>query len=151
MIELTKVEKTIIKFCKGFTVTFPGIDSSKPSPLMNNKMGMQGATWAEKFKPLFVQIYGWGPPEDDDYQDYLNCLFQKLFEIYLKIQNDKSGTNLFLRNIFDAAFRKSISREEDLPIERAISALCGLIQMNEVIENKKYRYKLLDNENDELS
>ncbi len=47
-----------------------------------------------------------------------------------------------LNNIFNASFGRTISREQDLPIERAISELCGLIQCNEVIENGVNRYYL---------
>jgi hypothetical protein len=42
-----------------------------------------------------------------------------------KISDDRSGTNLQLRNIFETAFYKGIGSTQDLPIERAIHALCG--------------------------
>lgn len=89
-----------------------------------------------------MEIYGWNPDEHNNYRDYLNCLFNKLLEIHLKIIDDKSGTNLQLRGIFEAAFYKGIVREEELPIERAIAELCGLIQNNTVLEDGKNRYEL---------
>jgi len=126
MIYLTKSEKDIIKLCKGH---------------FENEYPFTGM-WANTFKPLFKQIYGWNPDEDNNYADYLNCLFNKLLDIHLKIVDDKSGNNLQLREIFSAAFNKSIGRTDDLPIERAISQLCGLIQCNTVNDNGIIRYEL---------
>jgi len=126
MINLTMFEKKWIKLCKGhYREKYPPTGS-----------------WVKTAKPLFTEIYGWNPDEDNNYRDYLNCLFNKLLEIHLKIIHDQSGTNLQLRNIFEAAFYKGISIDEDLPIERAIAALCGLIQNNLVIEDGVNRYEL---------
>ncbi len=126
MIQLTNTEKDWIKLCKGhFKSMYP----------------YQGE-WTETLKPLFVTIYGWNPDEDNNYPDYLNCVFNKLLEIHLKILNDQSGTNLQLRGIFEAAFYKGICRDQDLPIERAIAELCGLIQNNVVIVDGAHRYEL---------
>lgn len=126
MIELTGTEKDWIKLCKGH---------------FKNRFPHQG-TWTETMKPLFVQIYGWNPDEDKNYGDYLNCVFNKLLEIHLKIMVDQSGTNLQLRGIFEAAFYKGICNDQDLPIERAIAELCGLIQNNIVIVDDEPRYTL---------
>jgi len=98
--------------------------------------------WVDTLKPLFTEIYGWNPDEDQNYKDYLNCIFDKLLTIHLKIVDDKSGNNVQIRGIFSASFYKSMTREDELPIERAISELCGLIQCNTVIENGVERYKL---------
>jgi hypothetical protein len=126
MIQLTNPEKQWIKLCKGH---------------YQSKYPPQGQ-WTETMKPLFVKIYGWNPDEDNNYRDYLNCLFNKLLEIHLKIIDDKSGTNMQMRGIFEAAFYKGISRDQELPIERAISELCGIIQNNTVIEDGAHRYEL---------
>jgi len=126
MIQLSKPEKQWIKLCKGHYKT---------------KYPYRGE-WTETMKPLFTEIYGWNPDEDDNYRDYLNCIFNKLLEIHLKILDDKSGTNLQLRNIFEAAFYKGISSTQELPIERAIHALCGFIQNNLVIDEGETRYEL---------
>jgi len=98
--------------------------------------------WTETLKKPFIEIYGWNPDEDDNYRDYLNCIFNKLLEIHLKISDDRSGTNLQLRNIFEAAFYKGISSTQELPIERAIHALCSFIQNNLVIDDGEKRYEL---------
>lgn len=126
MIELTVPEKKWILLCKGH---------------FHEKYPFTGK-WVNTLKPLFVEIYGWNPDENNQYYDYLNCLFNKLLDIHLKIGQDYSGDNRQLKDIFQASFSKSFSREEELPIERAIGILCGLIQCNTVIENDVERYNL---------
>jgi hypothetical protein len=127
MIQLEYNEKQWIKLCKGHLK-----DKYPPR-----------SRWVETLKPLFTEFYGWNPDEDRNYQDYLNCIFNRLLDIYLKIADDKSGNNNQMRGIFSAAFYKSVSRMDELPIERAISELCGLIAFNTVIdENKEQRYEL---------
>lgn len=126
MIELNKYEKNWIKLCKGH---------------FKDKYPFQGS-WVLTLKPLFIEVYGWDPDEDGNYRDYLNCIFNKLLDLHLKILNDQSGTNLQMRGIFEAAFYKSIFRPEPLPIERAIAELCALIQNNIVVENNEPRYTL---------
>lgn len=124
MIQLDKAEKQWIKLCKGH---------------YKDKYPFTGR-WVDNLKPLFAEIYWWNPDEDNNYHDYLNCIFNKLLDIHLKIQHDQSGSNMQLREIFSAAFYKSIVRTDELPIERAIAKLCGLIQMNTVYENGEPRY-----------
>ena len=126
MINLSEPEKKWIKLCKGhYKYKYP-----------------YKGQWTKTMKPLFIEIYGWNPDEDNNYRDYLNCIFNKLLEIHLKIIHDQSGTNLQLRNIFEAAFNKGIYSSQELPIERAIHALCGLLHNNLVIENGENRYEL---------
>ena len=127
-INLNKIEKKIIKFCKGH---------------FKSKYPFTGE-WVISFKPLFIEIYGWDPDEDNNYHDYLNCLFGKLLELHLKIQDDQSGSNAQLKGIFEAAFYKGIVRSNDHPIERAISELCGLIQCNLVQSEKTGVRYILD-------
>jgi hypothetical protein len=99
--------------------------------------------WVDNLKGMFTDFYGWNPDTDGNYQDFLVTMFNRLFEIYLKIQDDRSGNNLQLREIFGAAFFKSPARDDDQPIERAISQLCGLIQCNTVLDdNGNTRYNL---------
>ena len=126
MISLTATERKLIKTCKlHYKDQYP----------------MTGS-WVNNLKPFFIEVYGWNPDEDNNYQDYLRCIFNKLLETYLKIAEDKSGYNIELKNIFNASFSKSICREDELPIERAISELCSIIQFNQVIENGIERYSL---------
>lgn len=119
MINLTKAETKWIKFCK--------FHYEKQYPWKGS--------WVESMKPLFTEIYGWNPDEDNNYHDYLDCIFNKLFEIQLKISDDKSGSNYQIKSIFKSAFYKSPGRQNELPIERAICELCGMIQNNQVIES----------------
>jgi hypothetical protein len=127
MIHLEPNEKRWIKMCKLH---------------YKDKYPMTGS-WVNNLKPLFTEIYGWNPDEDNNYHDYLNCVFNKLLDIHLKIVLDESGNNNQLRGLFAAAFYKSISRMDELPIERAIADLCGLLQFNRVIlDNGEQRYEL---------
>jgi len=120
MIELSKTDKQWILLFKFH---------------LKDKYPMKG-NWIETMKPMFEELYGWSA--DEFHVDYCNCMFQRLLELWLKIQDDKSGTNLQLREIFSAAFYKGISDTSEVPIERAICRLAGLIQNNRV----KDRYKL---------
>lgn len=117
MIQLDKYEKQWILLIKG---------------QLQEKYPFTGE-WPENLKPLFIEIYGWNPDENDNYHGYLKVIFDKLLDILLKIKEDWSGTNLQLKEVFYASFNKSISRDNELPIERAISALCGLIQCTSII------------------
>ena len=98
--------------------------------------------WITTIKPMFIELYGWSPDEDGNYYDYLECVFGRLLEIYLKIQYDESGSNRELKGIFSASFFKRPSNEHELPIERAIKHLCGLIGWNTVLVNEEKRYEL---------
>jgi hypothetical protein len=126
MIELSKAEKQFIKFCKlHYKDQYP----------------MRGS-WVEILKPLFTEIYGWNPDENNSNYEYLGCLFNKLLDIHLKIEDDNTNTRGQLKSIFTASFYKSFAIDDNLPIERAISCLCGLIQGNTVIVDDVERYSL---------
>jgi len=101
MINLTKIEKDWIKLCKRH---------------FQSKYPFKGK-WMNTLKPLFIKIYGWNPDEDNNYRDYLNCVFNKLLDIHLKIAYDRSGNNNQLRGIFEAAFYKGIVRDEDYQLK----------------------------------
>lgn len=126
MIKLTNPEQQWIKLFKGHY--------SEEYPFEKN--------WIETAKPLFTEIYGWDPDDGSNYKDFLNCLFQKLLDIQFKISDDGSGTNQQLKSVFYASFYQTMSRDYELPIERAISALIGNIQCNLLIENGEPRYEL---------
>lgn len=123
-IQLDKYEIQWIKLCKGH---------------YKEKYPHKGE-WTDVLKPMFNEIYGW--TAEEFYPDFLQCIFIKLLEIHLKIKHDQSGHEHQLKEIFNRAFYKSVFRQQELPIERAISELCGLIQCNQVIENDVHRYYL---------
>lgn len=104
-----------------------------------------GDEWTDLLKPMFNEVYGW--TAEEFYHDFLACVFTKLMDIHLKIKDDQSGCNHQLYSIFSAAFHKSISREQELPIERAISEVCAHIQNTRVIENGVHRFYLNDHDN----
>lgn len=127
MIKLENSEKQIILLCKGHLV---------------DKYPYTGK-WVNTLKPLFTEIYGWNSDEGDNYPNYLDVLFNKLLDTHFKIQEDHSSNFRQLREVFDAAFYKSISNDAENPIERAIHTLCGHIVCNRVIDNKgNKRYDL---------
>lgn len=133
-INLSKNEIRIIKLCKLHYREGSGTKDAGKYPSTGE--------WTEIMKPLFNEIYGWNANEFP--ADYLDCLFQKLLSIWLKIKHDKSGSDQQLRNIFRASFSRGIARGQEKPIERAIAELCGLIQNNLVVENGVHRYYLPD-------
>jgi hypothetical protein len=125
MIQLTNAESKAIKLIKGH---YQGVYPYRGS-------------WHVTFKPLFYELYGWSPNQFKG--DYIYCLFNLLFDTYMKIADDRSGTNNEIRRILQASFHKSISRPQRRPIERALSQLCGLIQNNAVLDdNKNKRYEI---------
>lgn len=132
-IQLSPQEVQWIKLCK--------LHYSEGSTSKDKGKYPSKGEWTETMKPLFNEIYGW--TAEDHPADYLDCIFNKLLDIYLKIKLDKSGHDRELREIFKASFyKRPFIREQELPIERAISVLCGLIQNNIVIEYGVRRYYL---------
>jgi hypothetical protein len=123
-IELTKYEVQWIKLIKCH---------------YTDKWPMKG-NWVDNLKPLFKEIYAYDP---DDYpNDYRDCMFTKLLDIHLKIQDDESGNNMQIKEIIRASFSESYRRPYPEPIDRVISEICGHIQSNTVIKNGVNRYYL---------
>lgn len=100
--------------------------------LLKGHYGEVTGTWVETLKPTFNEIYGWSA--DEYYDDFLDCMFKKLLEIYLKINDDRSGHNAQLKEVFYRSFNKTIYDQSDKPIERAIGALCSHIRNVRVID-----------------
>jgi len=121
MIQLDQYEKQWILLIKG---------------RLQEKYPFKGR-WVETLKPLFTEIYGWNRNDDNNYHDYLRGMFNNLLEILLKIKDNWTDPNGQLKEVFFASFYKGISYDEELPIERAIGKLCGLIQCTTVINSDK--------------
>lgn len=122
MIELTDIEKKIILICK--------LQKKEEFPFIDN--------WARTLAPISIELWGWDALEDGNYNDYLGGIFRFLLKLYQKIEYNKSGDpNYYLNQIFSASFSKSISRNEDEPVERAICELCSLIQITRVLNDDK--------------
>ena len=126
MIQLDQYEKQWILLIKG---------------KLQDKYPFKGR-WIDTLKPLFIEIYGWNPDEDNNYHDYLRGIFNKLLDIQLKIKDEWIDPNMQLKEVFFASFYKGITNNEELPIERAIVSLCGLIQCTSVINNGEKRFEL---------
>jgi hypothetical protein len=124
-IKLDASEVEWIKFCKGH---------------YKDKYRTNSKNWVDSMKPMFLEKYEWSP--DEYYLDFLDCMFKRLLDIYLKIADDRSGHNVQLKEIIQAGFDQTYRRDYALPIERVIAELCGQIQCNTVIEDGVERYKL---------
>jgi len=135
LIILDLYEKRFIKFCKGH---------------YKDKYKSESGRWIDSLKPLHDEIYGWS--SEEHYNDFLDCMFNKLLDIYLKIQYDQTGCNGQIKEVFDSAFRPSLWNDDENPIERAIVRLCGLIQCNRVMIGDLQRYSLeIEGEKDQWS
>jgi hypothetical protein len=126
MIQLSEPEKQWIRLAKGHL--------KKVYPYKGRMI--------QTAKPLFLDIYGWNPDEDNNYKDYCDGLFKKLLDIHLKIQDDQSNSNFQLYSIFKVAFNNQY-KEKLTPIERAINQLFSLIQNTPYLnDDKQPRYEL---------
>lgn len=95
----------------------------------------------DSLKPMFESIYGWSA--DDDYEGFLDCMLKKLLILYLRIQDDQSGSNLQLRQIIQAATNDGyfLSPIEN-PSERVILELMSQIRHTKVISDGITRFHL---------
>ena len=126
MIQLTESDKVMILICKmNLQEKYP-IKDSIP----------------EKFIPYWIEYYAWDPMTDNNYEDYLNGLFFRMYEVYKKIKDDQSGTDLEMRNLFSALMYKGISNDSEKPILRGINHLHGLIQFTQVVTDDVKRFSL---------
>jgi len=125
MIELSDSDKQWINFCKNRL--------GDKYPFTNN--------WIQSMKPMFLDLYGWNPDDDNNYYDFLECTFKRLLDVQLLIsESDYHDHHRELNEVFKATFT---SNEFELPIERAIIALRASIAFNSVIDdNGSKRYKL---------
>jgi hypothetical protein len=122
MIELSNLEKDLVKLTKGHY----SCEKCNIYPFTGE--------WHNTIKPLFIKYYGWNPDEDNNYHDYLQCLFIRLFELNNKINDDRMNNGIQVMDIFKASFYKGISNDCELPIERAIQSVCAMIQFSNVID-----------------
>jgi hypothetical protein len=126
-IKLSASEIVYIKLCKLHY---------KDDPRFKDKTG----TWVDFLKIVHMEHYGWDP--NDHYDDFLDCMIGKLFEIYMKIALDESGSNIQLMEIIKSGYAAKPWRVQEKPQERIISTLCGVIQNNLVIKEGVPRYIL---------
>lgn len=107
-IPLDKYEVQWIKLCKGH---------------FDKKYNFEDENRIERLKPLFTEIYGWNPDEDNNYRDFLDCIFKKLFSLYLKI-HEETSTDLLITEVVSSSFWQRPSNNHELPIERCIADIC---------------------------
>jgi hypothetical protein len=125
-IPLGKYEIQWIKLCKGH---------------YDQKYNFEDENRIERLKPLFTEIYGWNPDEDNNYRDFLDCIFKKLFSLYLKI-HDETSTDLLITEVVQSSFWQRPSNNHELPIERCIADICFKIAWTPVCDNGVDRFKL---------
>lgn len=106
MKNLTKNDKTIIKFCKG---------------LLKEKYPFK-ERWHESLVPVMKDLGYY------DQNQFLNVTFNVLFDIFDKIYKNEDDYGLHIKEIFSYAFFYQLSLESYLPIEKGITKLCQLIQ-----------------------
>ena len=128
MIELSNSDKQWINFCKNRL--------GNKYPFKNN--------WIDSMKPMFLDLYGWNPDDDNYYLDFLECVFRRLLDVQLLIsESDYHDHHRELNEIFKASFNSSILDDFKLPIERAIIALRSSIAFNLVVNiDGSKRYEL---------
>lgn len=120
-IELTEYENDLMCLSKGWIVK-------------------NATTWLEAAKPVFEKHYGWSP--DDDEQNYKKVLLCGLFDLYLKVARDRSGSNRQLTGILLKTCYQGIFSDHDEPVDRVISEIFSLLSSNLVLEDGVHRYHL---------
>jgi len=127
MIKLSTSEKQWIKLCKGH---------------YDEKYKIEDINNLERLKPMYKELYQYDPNENP--RDFQGCMFNVLFNIYMKIADDRSGDNMMLKEIISASFEQSrFDKEASTPIERVIRKLVSQIRFNTVINmDGENRYDL---------
>jgi hypothetical protein len=109
-IKLDDIDKKIILLCKGH---------------LEDKYPFKD-TWTNTLVDFYRDHYGLNP---DEYpKRFKSCIFYKLLGIQRKLSENEYQRSQEIDKIFQCVFEKGIIRNDDEPIERGISELCGIIQ-----------------------
>ena len=108
MIELTEFQKEVIKTIKHH---YP------------NKIKR---SWFLTLRKDYEDIYGY--KFNTKQSKYV--MYESLLDLWLLIKDDKSGSERQLKSIIYSAMFTSIPRSQRYALDRVISELCGLIQIN---------------------
>ena len=122
-IELTKSEDRLVRLCKG---RHPYKRSSTVLELI--------------FKHYRTHYNTFGGTDEQVYKTAMSVMFSNLLNVYMLIREGKGYKYNDLETIFFASFGKSYARPQELPIERAIAQLYGLIQSTKVRDKIGSRY-----------
>ncbi len=133
MIGLTTNEKRWIKLCKGH---------------YDAKYGITNGNYLELLKPLYKELYMYDPEEHP--KDFLMCMYNVLFDIYMKITDDRSREHIMLKEIISASFEEPFySKEISTPLERVVRKIVSQIRYTTVVDGGKPRFSLsIDGEPD---
>jgi len=134
IINLSKNEAIWILLCKGWVL--------KKYPVVNEN-GVtidKSISFIDYIKPYFAEVYGW--TADDFEEDFLRCVFNVLFDIFMKIRMDENN-NSDLKDIISRTAIKMYFDSEENPTVRCILAIKSKIAITLVInENKTKRFDL---------
>ena len=134
IINLSKNEAIWILLCKGWIL--------KKYPVVNeNGLAInKSISFLNYIKPYFAEVYSW--TADDFEEDFLRCIFNVLFDIFMKIRMDENN-NSDLKDIISRTAIKTYVDNEENPIIRCILAIKSKIAITLVInENKTKRFYL---------
>ena len=114
-IKLSKNEKIWVLLCKGWIMKKYPINKSQ--------------TFLEYIEPYFSEVYGW--TAEDFKHDFQRCVFNVLFDIFMKIrenyQNDSD-----LKDIISSGCYSYLGNDSEEPIQRVIQKIKGEIACNAV-------------------
>jgi hypothetical protein len=110
-INLTKGEIKLIKLCKGHFSK----NKWPPSKISD-------------FIPVFTEMYGWDPLIDNNYDDFLDCLFYALLNIHNKI-GEEDLAKIEIKELFREIFKKQNSNNS---LESGILKLKSIIAFTKV-------------------
>jgi hypothetical protein len=127
-IELSDFEKILIKFCKGH---------------YRDMFEERGRIYGLKL--IYKEFYALDAEEHP--LSFRECMFNKLLDIWLKVIEDNSGSNVWLKRLFYNSFNKSFPNNNDLPVERTILELCSQISNTKLITDDRIQRYTLDVEN----
>jgi hypothetical protein len=146
MIELTDLDKKWIKLCKGHYDEKYGFmrNSTKASDMdsfVKEGKWFNPVSSIDTLKPMYNELYLYDPEENP--RDFIACMFHNLFDLYMKITEDRSSDHRELKEIFFATFEPYwLDKSESTPIERAVTKLVSLIRLNTVFVDGVERYNL---------
>lgn len=115
-IALTKSDKEIIRLCKGK-------HRFKPCD-----------THIDLLKKYYNKNYCVNA--DEYYKEFLSCMFSNLLDVFMKIRSNKGTVNSDILSLFHNSFEKNCFREQEMPIERALTELFSQIRLTAVRETK---------------
>jgi hypothetical protein len=127
-IELSSNEKIWILLCKGWIM--------KKYPISKKHK-----TFVDYIKPYFAEVYGW--TAEDFEEDFKRCIFNVLFDIFMKVREDFQHDS-DIKEIISIGCFKSLSYDDEDSMLRVIRKIRGEIAVSRVTNEdgtKRYDVK----------